>query len=284
MRAIAYLNGEFLPLEQARVPVLDRGFLFADGVYEVIPVYDGQPFTLSEHLQRLERSLGEIRIANPHTRPQWQAIVARLIEENGGAGGPANRLVYLQVTRGASSSRGHAFPQGCAPTVVGLCNEMAGHGAHAQRDGVCAITLPDIRWGRCDIKSVALLPNILATQAAREQGCNEAILHRDGLVTEGASSNVFVVLDNVAVTTPKGPDILTGITRGLVERLRAAGLRVEERRVSLEQLRSAQEIWITSATREVLAVTRLDGKPVGDGRPGPLWQRAHALFQDLKRR
>lgn len=285
---VAYVNGEFLPLAQARVPVLDRGFLFADGVYEVIPVYDGKPFTLAEHLQRLERSLSEIRIANPHTREQWTALVQRLIRENIPAGTPGGRLpsqlVYLQVTRGASSGRGHAFPENIKPTVVGLCNAMPSHGADSLRDGVSAITQPDIRWGRCDIKSIALLPNILATQAAREQNCNETIFHRDGRVTEGASSNVFALIGGIVTTTPRSEEILAGITRIVLDLLRAASVKTQERSMTLEELRGAPEIWITSATREVLPVTLLDGKPVGDGKPGPLWQQAHTLFQDFKRR
>lgn len=278
--AIAYLNGEFLPLAEARVPVLDRGFLFADGVYEVIPVYAGKPFTLAEHLQRLERSLSEVRIANPHSQDQWRALIERLIAENE----PGDRqLVYLQVTRGASSGRGHAFPKDCAPTVVGLCNAMPNHGDDALTRGVSAITQADLRWGRCDIKSIGLLPNVMATQAAREQNCNETILHRDGRVTEGASSNVFTVIGGFVVTTPKSAEILTGITRIVLELLRSARIKTQERSMTLDELRGAQEIWLTSATREVLPVTRLDGQPVGDGRPGPVWKQAHALFQDFKR-
>ncbi len=284
MNAIAYVNGEFLPLAEARVPVLDRGFLFADSVYEVIPVYGAKPFTLAEHLQRLERSLAEVRITNPHTREQWSALVERLIQENRSDGDARDQMVYLQVTRGASSGRSHAFPENVKPTVVGLCSAMPNHGATALRDGVSAVTRPDIRWGRCDIKSTALLPNILASQAAREQGCNETILHRDGRITEGASSNVFAVIGGSVVTTPKGPEILTGITRAVLDLLRAAGINTRERTMTLEELRGAQEIWITSATREVLPVTRLDGRPVGDGKPGALWRKAHALFQDFKRR
>lgn len=286
--AVACVNGEFMPLSEARVPVLDRGFLFADGVYEVIPVYAGRPFTLPEHLQRLERSLAELRIPNPHTPEQWRALIERLIRENEPddrlAPQLAPQLVYLQVTRGASSGRGHAFPENVRPTVVGLCNAMPSHGADSLRDGVCAITQPDTRWGRCDIKSIALLPNILATQAAREQNCNESILHRDGRVTEGASSNVFALIDGIVVTTPTGPEILTGITRVVLELLRGAAVRTAERSMTLEELRGAAEIWLTSATREVLPVTRLDGEPVGDGKPGPVWRKAHTLFQDFKRR
>ncbi len=285
MSAIAYVNGEFLPLAEARVPVLDRGFLFADGVYEVVPVYGGKPFTLNEHLRRLDRSLRELRIANPHSSDQWRALIERLIRDNIHGGDPGDRLVYLQITRGASEKRGHAFPENTTPTVMGLCQALPSHGANALQDGVAAITQPDLRWGRCDIKSIALLPNILATQAAREQGCNEAILHRDGRVTEGASSNVFVINGGNAVTAPQGPEILAGITRDvLLALLRTAKITAQERAPTVAELRAAEEIWITSATREVLAVTQLDGKRVGGGKPGPLWKYVHALFRDFKRR
>jgi len=279
--ATAYVNGAFVPLAEARVPVLDRGFLFADGVYEVVPAYGGKPFALREHLARLARSLRELAIANPHSEAEWADLAGRLIEHNGGG----DCVVYFQVTRGAPAKRGHAFPVGVPPTVVGLCNPLPAPGEVALRDGVGAVTRPDIRWGRCDIKSVALLANILASQAAAEQACNEAILHRDGRVTEGASSNVFAVLGKSVVTPPKGPDILSGITRDvLLEQLRAARVPAHERRLTLTELRSADEIWLTSSTREVLPVTRLDGEPIGGRKPGPLWKKAYALFQEAKRR
>lgn len=279
--AVACVNGEFLPLSEARVPVMDRGFLFADGVYEVIPVYAGKPFTLSEHLARLQRSLSELRIANPHTPEQWRALIADLIRRNEGG----DRLVYLQVTRGASEKRGHPFPENTPPTVIGLCQALPTHGEKAHSEGVGVITQPDIRWGRCDIKSIALLPNILATQAAREQNCNETILHRDGRVTEGASSNVFALVGGAVITPPRGPEILSGVTREvLLDLLRGARMSVQERALTLAELRGAAEIWITSATREVLPVTRLDGQAVGSGKPGAVWNKVWALFQDRKRR
>ena len=278
---MALVNGAFVPVAEARVPVLDRGFLFADGVYEVVPAYDGKPFGLKEHLARLARSLKELQIANPHSEAEWAELARQLMEHNGGG----DCMIYFQVTRGAPEKRGHAFPpKSLAPTVVGLCNALPAPGENALRDGVSAITRPDIRWGRCDIKSVALLPNILATQAATEQACNEAILHRDGRVTEGASSNVFAVLGTSVVTPSKGPEILSGITREvLLDALRAAKVPVQERRLTLNELRSADEIWLTSSTREVLPVTRLDGDPVGARKPGPLWKKAYALFQERKK-
>jgi D-alanine transaminase len=279
--AAAWVNGRLLPLAEASVPVLDRGFLFADGVYEVIPAYGGKPFGLREHLARLARSLRELSIRDPHSESEWVALVHKLLEANSGG----DRLVYLQVTRGAPEKRAHAFPKDTPPTVVGLCHALPTPGEAALRDGVAAVTRADIRWGRCDIKAIALLPNILASQSAGEQQANEAILHRDGRVTEGASSNVFVVLGTNVVTPSKGPEILTGITRELlVAALRAAGIAVQERRLTLAELRSADEVWLTSSTREVLPVTRLDGERVRGGRPGPVWKRAYALFQDLKAR
>jgi D-alanine transaminase len=279
--AIAYVDGSFLPAAEAKVSVLDRGFLFADGVYEVVPAYGGKAFALKEHLARLARSLRELQIANPHAEAEWIELAQQLMARNGGG----DCMVYFQVTRGAPAKRAHAFPAGAKPTVVGLCNALPAPSETTMRDGVSAITRPDIRWGRCDIKSVALLPNILATQAASEQACNEAILHRDGRVTEGASSNVFAVLGKGVVTPPKGPDILSGITREVViEALRAAKVPVQERRLMLNELRSADEVWLTSSTREVLPVTRLDGDPVGSRKPGPVWKKAYALFQERKKR
>jgi D-alanine transaminase len=282
MTATAYVNGAFVPVTEAKVSVLDRGFLFADGIYEVVPAYAGKPFALKEHLARLARSLRELRIANPHSETEWIDLAQQLMERNGGG----DCMIYLQVTRGAPARRGHAFPSdNTAPTVVGLCNALPSPSEAALRDGVGAITRPDIRWGRCDIKSVSLLPNILATQAATEQACNECILHRDGRVTEGASSNVFAVLGTSVVTPSKGPELLSGITRELLlEALRTTRVPVQERRLTLNELRSADEIWITSSTREVLPVTKLDGDPVGSRKPGALWKKAYALFQERKKR
>lgn len=278
--AVALVNGAFVPVAEARVSVLDRGFLFADGVYEVVPAYGGKPFALKEHLARLVRSLKELQIANPHSEAEWTGLAEKLMAHNGGG----DCMIYFQVTRGAPAKRSHAFPAGTTPTVVGLCNALPSPSEVALRDGVSAIVRPDIRWGRCDIKSVALLANILASQAAGEQACNEAILHRDGRVTEGASSNVFAVLGKTVVTPPKGPDILSGITRELLlEELRAAKIPVQERRLTLNELRSADEIWLTSSTREVLAVTKLDNEPVGGRKPGALWKKAYALFQQRKK-
>ena len=272
-----------MPLAQATVPLLDRGFLFADGVYEVIPVYGRRAFALDRHLARLARSLRELAIANPHDDAAWTALVHQLIEANVPSAG-TEQLVYLQVTRGAPAKRAHTFPLDTPPTVIGMSNALPAPDPAALRDGVAALTLADARWARCDIKSIALLPNVLATQAAREALCNEAILHRDGRVTEGSSSNVFAVLGDTVVTPAKGHEILPGVTRDLlIELLRAAGIAVQERRLTLAELRSAGEIWLTSSSREVLPVTTLDGAPIGGGKPGPLWHTAWELLQAKKR-
>lgn len=263
----------------------DRGFLFADGVYEVIPVYRGVPFALPRHLARLAYSLQELGIDNPRDRAGWNALVEQLLAANSGPGAAGDVTVYLQVTRGAPERRAHACPPGTKATVFAMCQPLTPPGEEAVRDGVSAMTRPDIRWGRCDIKSISLLPNVLAGQAAAAHGCNEALLHRDGRVTEGASSNVFAVLGTVVVTPSKGTEILPGITRELlIEQLRGARITVQERRLTLTELRSADEVWITSSTREVLAVTKLDGEAVRGGKPGPVWKKAWALFQDGKQR
>ncbi len=272
-----WLNGCFLPAEAAQVSILDRGFLFGDGVYEVIPVYGGRPFRLQRHLRRLSRSLAAVAIGDPMGQEQWEALVRELVERNGGG----DQGLYLQVTRGVGP-RQH-LPEGeMEPTVLLMSNPLA------PRQGigtVTAVTLPDDRWGHCDIKSIALLASVLLRIRASEAGAGEAILLRDGELTEGAASNVFVVLDGVVVTPPPGPRLLPGITREvLLELLREAGIACEERVVSEQDLRGAQEIWLTSSTHEITAVTMLDGKRIGDGKPGARCKDADALYQEYKRR
>lgn len=275
---VAYLNGAWLPASEARVSVLDRGFLYADGVYEVVPVYGGRPFRLHPHLARLARSNEAIGIA-PSPAVDWEGIVTRLVHRHGGG----DRIVYLQVTRGAGDKRAHAFPENAPPTVFAMCSPWPALPPEALEAGVGAITLPDLRWLRCDIKSIALLPNVMAAQQAKAQACNEAIQYRGDHITEGASSNVFAVVAGRLVTPPKGPEILPGITRDLVlELLEAGGVPCFEEGLLLSDLRRADEIWLTSSTRELLPVTRLDGAAVGAGRPGPLWAQAFRLFQAHK--
>ncbi len=261
------------------VPVMDRGFIFGDGVYEVIPVYGGRLFRLDEHLQRLDNSLAGIRLANPMAMAEWTEILERLVQENGGG----EQSVYLQLTRG-HAPRDHAFPEQTQPTVFISCSPLKPVAAAQLQQGVAAICLEDIRWKHCHIKAIALLPNILLRQQAIDAGAQEAILIRDGVVTEGAASNVFIVKDGVIKTPPKGPFLLPGITRDLLLELAdSKGFTNHEWQFGLEELQQADEIWLTSSTKEVLPVTRLDNKPVGTGQPGPIWKQMINLYQGYKR-
>jgi len=275
-----YLNGDFMPIEQARIPVLDRGFIFGDGVYEVIPVYSRRPFRLAEHLVRLQSSMDAIRLINPHPTSKWTELVGKII-----AGNPwEDQNVYLQVTRGVAK-RDHAFPKDLKPTVFVMASELVPPSAELVRSGARAIVLPDYRWLRCDIKSTSLLGNCMLRTLAADEGCAEAILVRDGELTEASASNVFVVKNGTVLTPPKSHLILPGITYDVVlEILRANAIAHEVRPVAEGELRSAEEIWITSSSREVLAITTLDGKPVGSGKPGPVGERVHALYQQYKAR
>ena len=273
----AYFNGEYGPLEDIRISPLDRGFLFGDGVYEVIPVYAGRLFRAGAHLDRLERSLSAIRIEDPLGRSGWNGLLEELVERNGGG----HQAVYLQVTRGAAP-RDHAFPGDVAPTVFAMTRLVA---VKSDTQPWQAVVRPDIRWLRCDIKSVALLPNVLLRQEAEDAGASETIMVRDGLVTEGTSSNVFVVRGDSVHTPAKSTHILGGVTRDLLLELAGeAGIDCREEPITEAQLRSAREIWVTSSTKEVVPVTRLDGEAVGEGVPGPLWQRVHGLYQNFKER
>jgi D-alanine transaminase len=275
---VAYLDGEFLELARARISPLDRGFLFADGVYEVIPVYAGRLFRRDAHLDRLERSLEAIRIEDPLGRDGWKTLLSAIVERNGGG----EQAVYVQVTRGVAP-REHAFPEPVTPTVFAMTRVR--NGDQRTPEPIDAVTHQDIRWQRCDIKSVALLPNVLVRQQAEDARASEAIFIRDDLVTEGTATNVFVV-DSERVRTPaKGPHILGGITRDvLIELMDAAGIACVEGPVTAAQLRAASEVWVSSSTKEVAPVVCLDGEPVGEGAPGPLWRRVHGLFQELKQR
>ena len=274
-----YLNGEFLPLAEARIPVLDRGFIFGDGVYEVIPVYSGKPFRLDAHLLRLQASLDGIRLANPHGGESWRTLIAKLIA----AQAYDDQSLYVQVTRGVAP-RDHAFPKGVAPTVFMMANPLVTPSQALKASGVCAITAPDNRWLRCDIKAVSLLPNVLLRQRAVDADCAETILLRDGFLTEGAASNIFVMKNGVLLAPPKSNLMLPGITYDVVLELAAAhGIPHEVRAIPEAEVRTADELWMTSSTREVLAITQLDGQPVGDGRPGPEAQRMDAFYQQYKK-
>lgn len=277
MRTV-FLNGKYLPADQAQVSVLDRGFLLGDGVYEVIPVYQGLPFCLQAHLQRLQRSLDRIRMANPYSVEQWSEIIARLVKDNDGD----NQAVYLQVTRGVAP-RDHVFPEGVEPTAFVMTNPIKPLPEWYKQDGIKAITVKDIRWDQCDIKAITLLPNSLLRQQAQDVGAQEAILIRDGMMTEGSASNSYAVLDGVIYTAPNNEKVLPGITRDVVLRLaKSAGIAYREEAVPEQQLKQADEIWISSSTRELLPVTTLDDQPVGTGKPGPVWQQLDALYQNQK--
>jgi len=278
-----YLNGQFLDAEQARISPLDRGFLFADGVYEVVPGFNGVLFRLDEHLQRLERSLRELRMENPYSRDAWQALCKEMVSRNGGG----NVSIYMQVTRGAAAKRDHLFPlPPVPPTVFLTASPLSLTPLHSAQtaDGAKAITADDIRWARCDIKSVSLLPNIMYRQQALEAGAVEAILIRDGLLTEGSSTNVFVVKDGRIATPPLSNWILGGVTRNLaVELCKAHGLPLEERKITRAELDQADEIWLSSSTKDVLPIVSLDGHAVGSGRPGAMWKLLAGHFLDFKR-
>jgi D-alanine transaminase len=280
MTEIAYLNGEFLPLAEARVPVLDRGFIFGDGVYEVIPVYSRRPFRLPEHLRRLQRSLDGVRQANPMTDAEWTRLIGEIIKRNAGD----DQSVYLQVTRGVAR-RDHAFPKDAKPTVFLMSGPLSTPPAEQIENGVPCVTATDFRWLKCDVKSVSLLGNCLLRQIAADAGANEVVLFRDGYLTEASSSNVFVVSDGKLLAPPKNHLILPGITYDVVLELAASiGLPIELREITEAEVRSADELWVTSSTKEVLAVTQLDGKPVGSGRPGEVFKVIHQAYQEYKRR
>jgi D-alanine transaminase len=278
-----YLNGEYLALRDARVSPLDRAFLFGDAVYEVMPVYDRRPFRFAAHCERLARSLRELGMEDPHTREQWHEIIARLIEANAPHNPADNLYVYWQVTRGAEYGRNHAPLPKIDRTVFAFCSPLVLPDRAALERGVSCVTAVDNRWGRCDIKSTALLANILLREQAAQAGASETILLRDGNLTEGSASAVHVVLNGELVTPVLSAQVLPSLTRGAVEKMALrAGITVRAAQVSEAQLRSASEVMLSAATREVIAVTSLDGRPVGSGQPGALWRAIHAGLQQYK--
>jgi D-alanine transaminase len=278
MTNIAHFNGQLLPLEKITISPLDRGFIFGDGVYEVIPVYEGVMLRGREHFERLQRSMDEIRLANPHSTDEWLELVGDLLKHH-----PGNQSVYIQVTRGVPPKRDHVIPKGVQPTVFMMVQPLASPSREAVENGVACVTHRDFRWEKCHVKSTSLLGNVLARQISADVGATETILLRNGFVTEASSSNVFVVKDGVVAAPPQDNLILLGITYDLVTRLAKEGaVKLEIRQVPEAELRGADEIWLSSSTKEVLAVTTLDGKPVGTGKPGPAFKRMHALFQEYK--
>jgi D-alanine transaminase len=273
-----YLNGKFLPIEDAKISVLDRGFIYGDGVYELVPVYRRHAFRLPQHLARLQHSLDGIRLANPHTDAEWTALVDELVERQSFD----DQGVYVQVTRGVAK-RDHAFPVGVSATVFMMSNPLATPSREQIENGVAVVTAEDNRWRRCDLKTTSLVGNVLMRQLAADTGAVETVMFRDGNLTEASASNALVVIRGTIVAPPKDSLILPGITYGAVyDFAREAGLPFAIRPVPKAEALAADEMWLTSSTKEVLAVTRVDGKPFGGGVPGPVFRRMHALFQAHK--
>ena len=282
-----YLNGEFTTLREARVSVMDRGFIFGDGIYEVVPVYAGRPFRFNEHLARLDRSLAELRMENPCTREQWRELVGQLVEAYARhAGQPAaetNQLVYIQITRGVAM-RDHVMPVDIEPTVFAMANRMGLYSAEQRARGFECITADDFRWKKAHIKSTSLAGAVLSRQMSADVGAIETIMFRDGMLSEAASSNVWVVKNGTVYGSPKDNLVLEGIRYGLIEQLcRDAGVPFELRRITRDEVFQADEVFLSSATKEVLPVTTLDGQPVGNGKPGPIYEKLYAGYQLAKR-
>ena len=278
---VCYLNGEYQKLRDARVSPLDRAFLFGDSVYEVLPVFSGRMFRFREHFDRLARSLGEIRIASPHTHAQWLEILDDLIRRNGGG----DMYVYVQVTRGMEYGRNHAFPvPPVRPGVFAMAAPLPPMTDELRANGVSAITVDEFRWGRCDIKATSLLANVLMKQRAADAGAQEAIIVRDGEVLEGSSTSIFVVSKGSVATPPNSTRILPGTTRDVALELADGAITATVRRIGIDELRAADEVWISASTRDVIPVTRIDDRPVGTGKPGPLWKRMNESFNALRER
>ncbi|MEO5700557.1 MAG: D-amino acid aminotransferase [Casimicrobiaceae bacterium] len=275
---IVYLNGTFLPIEDAKISVLDRGFIYGDGVYELVPVYGREPFRLPHHLARLKNSLAGIGLANPHDDAQWEAIIRRLVGEQ-----PfEDQGVYFQITRGVAK-RDHAFPAGVTPTVFMMSNPLVTPTAEQVARGVAVVTAEDNRWKRCDLKTISLLGNVLMRQLAAEAGAVETVMFRDDYLTEASASNVLVVIGGTIVAPPKDNLILPGITYDAThEFARDAGVPFAIRPVTRAEALAADEMWLSSSTKEVIAVTTVDGRAFGSGSPGPVFRRMHALFQERK--
>jgi D-alanine transaminase len=276
---MVFLNGRFLPLEEATIPVLDRGFLFGDGVYELVPVYSRVPFRLEEHLARLERSLGALSIRNPYSRAQWREHVHALVDKQS----YEDQGLYFQVTRGVAK-RDHAFPRNAEPTVFMMANPLVNPSPALVESGAAAVSAQDNRWLRCDIKSISLVGNVLLRQLSAEVGAAETILLRDGQLTEASASSAHVVRDGRLATPPQTNAVLPGTTRGVILELAAReGIASERRPVAEAELRSADELLIASAGGGIRAVTTLDGKPVGNGVPGPVYRKVYAAFKATQR-
>ncbi len=282
MSSISYLNGTFQPVNEARISPLDRGFIFGDGIYEVIPVYGGKLFRLDEHLKRLDDNLAAVRIKQPLSDIAWQSVLNEMVARNQPINGD-EQSIYLQITRGIAE-RDHGFPDShIEPTLFIMSSALKPLPTSIAEHGVTAITHEDIRWKNCHIKSTSLLGNILLRQHAYDEDAVEAILIRDGEVTEGAASNLFALIDDVLITPPKGPLLLPGITRDLIlELAQQYNIPTCETFITPVQLINAEEVWLTSSTKEILPVTTLDGAAVGSGKPGKLWQQMRQYYQAYK--
>jgi len=281
-----YLNGEFSTLREAKVSVMDRGFIFGDGVYEVVPVYGGRPFRFAQHMARLDRSLSELRIANPMSHGAWRELADQLIaayaRSLGQSAGQTDQLVYIQVTRGVAM-RDHAMPPGIKPTVFATSNRISPPTAADRANGVACVSAEDFRWKKAHIKSVSLAGSVLARQMSADVGAAETVMFRDGFLSEGAAANVWVVKGGRVIGVPKDNLVLAGIRYGLLEELCAeAGIPYELRRVARDEVFSADELLLSNATKEVLPVTRLDGQPIGSGQPGPIYEKLYAGYQRAK--
>ncbi len=276
--AQAFLNGEYLPLSECRISPLDRGFIFGDGIYELLPVYKSKAFLLRQHLARLERSLREIRIQNPYTWQEWESLVHSLIEKSS----DTDLAVYIQVSRGVAP-RDHVFPANNSPTVFAMANTMPIVPEQQLQHGINLITVDDERWQRCDIKVTSLLANILAKQDAAQASAVDAIMIRDGNALEGSASNLFIVRQGVVYTHPKDNLILPGVTRDFIlQLLDELNIKYIQQEIPKEWLFDSDEVWITSSTKEVLSVTSIDEKKISDGKPGRLWNKTYALYQQHK--
>ncbi|MFZ9994499.1 MAG: D-amino acid aminotransferase [Steroidobacteraceae bacterium] len=280
---VCFLDGEWPALRDARISPLDRSFLFADGVYEVIPVFSGRPFRFPEHLQRLANSLTAIRMTDPFDRAGWRNLIRELLERNARTQGDS--YVYIQVSRGAEWGRNHAPLPAVPPLVFAFCSPFPAPNEELMARGSACITAEDIRWNRCDIKSVSLLGNVLLRQQSIDVGAQETILLHEGMLREASACTVHVVRGGCVLTPPNSQHILPGMTRSVVEELADdLGIPRESRPVTEQELRSADEIWLASSTRNVTAVTQLDGQAVGRGVPGPVWEKMWQGFQDLQQR
>ena len=281
-----YLNGEFTTLPNAKISVMDRGFIFGDGVYEVVPVYAGQLFRFEQHMARLDRSLRELRIANPHTHAQWAAIARQLVADHARSTGVdasgIDQLIYLQITRGVAM-RDHVMPTDIAPTVFVMTNVMKPPSEQQRRDGVTCVSADDFRWQKAHIKSTSLLGAVFARQISFDVGAIETVMFRDGYLSEAAACNVWVVKNGQLLGTPKDNLVLEGIRYGLIEEIcQTRGIPFELRRISRAEVEAADELLLSSATKEVLPVTQLDGHPVGNGKPGPVYAALYAGYQEAK--